>query len=121
MRLSTISLELSGELEDSARVLRVRNGDSSLSFRLGSTASLLAALARARLADEREGWIDRERLLEDLELGGSHLNVLVFRLRRQFADAGIVDAPGIVERGHGRLRLGTTRLRLAPASVAREA
>ena len=38
------------------------------------------------------------------------LNIDVFRIREQFAKAGVVDAAGIIERRPGQLRVGTGRI-----------
>ncbi len=74
---------------------------------------LLLILARKKLADAEHaggdpGWITVSELLRMLPDYGSpeHLNVDVYRLRRLLARAGVADAPSIIERFDGQVRLG---------------
>jgi hypothetical protein len=54
--------------------------------------------------------VDLEDLAHDPRMAPPQLNVDVFRLRRQFADKGVVDAAAIVERRPGQLRVGTGKV-----------
>jgi len=89
----------------------VQTEDKRFSFPLGATVDILRLLAEARV-NTPGGWVDRERLLTELAMTGNRLNVAVFRLRRQFAEAGFIDAVQIVERSRRQLRLGTDRVTL---------
>jgi hypothetical protein len=78
---------------------------------------LLLTLARRRLEEERQGlpetsrgWIDQEDLAHDPSMAPPQLNIDVFRIREQFAKAGVIDAAQIIERRSGQLRLGTDRV-----------
>ncbi|MGD0674462.1 MAG: FHA domain-containing protein [Polyangiaceae bacterium] len=88
---------------------------------MGSRAHnyLLLTLARRRLADAQAGfadpacgWIDHDELAHDPTMAPPQLNIDVFRIRRQFAGAGVLDAVNIVERRtrSRQLRLGTGRI-----------
>ncbi|MGK4008265.1 FHA domain-containing protein [Sorangium sp. So ce1036] len=77
---------------------------------------LLLLLARARLGDRdlglpaaEQGWRFVDELLARLRVDLHHLNVNVFRARRQLARAGVVDAGAVIERRTTtrQLRLGT--------------
>jgi hypothetical protein len=78
---------------------------------------LLLTLARCRLGQglpeatrvDPLGWIEVGELGEMLRMSEQRLNVDVFRLRRMFADLGVLDANNIIERrSHPRsVRLGT--------------
>lgn len=79
----------------------------------------LLALARARLADHGrpladQGWVDQDDLLRRLGCPLNRLHVDVYRIRRQLAAAGVVDADEIVERrGDARsLRIGVARIEI---------
>ncbi len=79
----------------------------------------LLMLARARLRDRtqtdtREGWVLQSDLLTMLRVDANHLLLDIYRLRRQFGEAGIADAARIVERRSGTraLRIGVTRLEI---------
>ena len=82
---------------------------------------LLLTLARERIADQQggeleeadQGWIDQERLIGMLGLSSNQqLNMDVFRVRKEFDKAGIVDAAQVVERrgASKELRIGVAEL-----------
>jgi len=82
---------------------------------------LLLTLARARREDARNGvpdaacgWVYLEDLLNALRTIGTQLNIDVFRIRKQFAAAGLQDAINIVERRprSKQLRIGTGHLEI---------
>jgi hypothetical protein len=56
----------------------------------------------------------QDELGDQLEMDEPHLNVAVFRCRRQLAEAGIAGAAGIVERRRPtrELRLGVPRIEI---------
>jgi hypothetical protein len=81
---------------------------------------LLVTLARRRLDDVAEGlsdaacgWIYQEELGRDPEMCPPQLNIDVFRIRKQFAAAGVPDAANIIER-----RPRTRQIRLGTSSVS---
>ncbi len=83
---------------------------------------LLLTLARRRLEDAAQklpettcGWIYQEDLSRDASMAPPNLNIDVFRIRRQFAALGIVDAANIIERRPvtRQLRIGTGHLTVA--------
>jgi hypothetical protein len=85
---------------------------------------LLLLLARQRLADEASGagpsecgWVYQEQMLSWLRAPQDRLNVDVFRIRKQFAVLGLVNAADIVERRHGtrQMRIGTALLQIVAA------
>ena len=88
---------------------------------------VLLSLARSRLEDRQghastpdglpesaEGWVYQDELAEKLAIDETHLNVAVFRCRRQLAEAGIVDAANIIERRRPtrEVRLGVARIEI---------
>jgi len=82
---------------------------------------LLLDLARRRLADDHlpvaeRGWIERTALAHRLHVDPEHLNVQLFRIRRTFAEAGVIDAGNLLEcrRRPGQVRIGIADLRIAP-------
>lgn len=99
---------------------------------LGARAhhAVLLALARSRLADRKarqapaagsarppessEGWVYQDELADQLAIDETHLNVAVFRCRRQLAEAGIAGAASIIERRRPtrELRLGVSRIEI---------
>jgi hypothetical protein len=96
---------------------------------LGARAhhAVLLTLARSRLEDRKarqaqsagppdssEGWVYQDVLADQLAIDETHLNVAVFRCRRQLAEAGIVGAASIIERRRPtrELRLGVSRIEI---------
>jgi pSer/pThr/pTyr-binding forkhead associated (FHA) protein len=76
---------------------------------------MLLTLARQRAADRNQGlpetscgWMYHDDLQRALALGQQHLNVDVFRIRRQLSDKGLVAAATVIERRprSRQLRLG---------------
>jgi hypothetical protein len=93
---------------------------------LGARAhhAVLLALARGRLADRERGtgegaagWMYHDELARQVALDEPHLNVAVFRCRRQFAEAGIGGAASVIERRRPtrELRIGVARIEIATA------
>lgn len=87
---------------------------------------LLLTLARLRLEDAEQkdlplaehGWIERSDLERMLRIDTQHLNLLVYRARKQFAAIGLHDSSAIIERrtGSSQLRIGTADLLVVPPS-----
>lgn len=80
---------------------------------------LLLTLARERLKHAEagmspgsQGWIERHDLERMLRQTQQHINLAVWRARRQFAEAGFSDAINVVERRGSELRIGTPRLEI---------
>lgn len=79
---------------------------------------LLLTLARARLADAadpslppaEQGWLDVDRLCRMLGADERTLNTWVYRVRRLFAEAGVLDPAAAVARRPGKMRIGSGRL-----------
>jgi pSer/pThr/pTyr-binding forkhead associated (FHA) protein len=94
-------------------------GHKALDLGSRSHNYLLLTLARRRLEDAAEGlpetscgWIYQEDLAHDPTMAPSQMNIDVFRIRKQFAALGIIDAANIVERRPRtrQLRIGVERL-----------
>jgi FHA domain len=100
---------------------------------LGARAhhAVLLLLARSRLEDRKasapatasrkapppdssEGWVYQDELADKLAIDETHLNVAVFRIRRQLAEAGILGAASIIERRRStrEVRLGVARIEI---------
>jgi hypothetical protein len=84
---------------------------------------LLLTLARLRLQDQADpallptshGWVEQSRLIKMLATGVSQLALDIYRARRQFSDAGVVDSAQIVERraSSRELRIGVEKITIA--------
>ena len=116
-------LSLSFHVSRDEEYVRLRASGGVHQFDLGAHSYhyLLLTLARRRqadleegIADSSSGWVYQEDLSHDPSMAPPQLNLDVFRLRRQFAALGIVDAANIVERRPRtrQLRIGTARLQI---------
>jgi hypothetical protein len=65
------------------------------------------------LPDTSSGWVNRDDLANDPRMASPQLNLDVFRIRKQFAVKGVVDAAALVERRSGELRIGTGKIAVA--------
>jgi len=87
---------------------------------------LLLLLARQRLADvarafdpHARGWVEFERLVKWLGMDKAHLNIQIFRLRKQFepvVSRGLIQQD-FVERRRGGVRLGNVGVEIWKGSV----
>ena len=82
---------------------------------------VLLTLARHRLSDAAMGvpdtscgWVYQDDLVQGLSGSSSQLNIDVFRIRKQFAAAGLLNASDIVERRPRtrQLRIGVAKLEI---------
>jgi len=105
--------------------LRMESDGATVSMGARAHNYLLLTLARRRLADVARGlpeatcgWTYQDDLARDMATASTQLiNLDVFRIRKQFAAAGVADAANVIERrsGTGQLRIGTGLL-----SISRE-
>lgn len=100
--------------------LAPRSG-ASIDLRSYSHLVVLLELARVRLEDRRrgigpaqEGWVHREELSRRLGRDVGHINIMIFRLRKQLTDADLMDSANIIERmaRTGMLRVGVVDVRV---------
>jgi len=119
-RLDEMLLRFAVRRDEERVELVALHRDQTLDLKARAHHYLLLVLARARLdqrelPDEQQGWVDQERLLTMHRLDRGQLHLAVFRARRQFGEAGIVDAARVVERSDDqRLRIGAQRLEIRP-------
>ncbi len=105
-------------LDEECTRLRLRQGRHEIDLGERSHHYLLLQLARHRCDEARhgidpgsQGWVDNELLAKELGVDLSHLNILIFRARKQLAEklAGAVDSEPLVERRKGQVRFGCPR------------
>jgi len=112
-------LEFSVSKDEEHVCLRARSG--AYHFDLGERNHhyLLLTLARQRLQDASEGlqesacgWVYQDDFAHDPSMAPQQLSVDVFRIRKQFAAAGVTDAASIIERRPRtkQLRIGVPRI-----------
>lgn len=124
--LATLTLRFSVSRDEEYVALSARSEHHAIDLGARAHHALLLALARSRLEDRKarqatgapaesaEGWVYQDELARQLAIDETHLNVAVFRCRRQLAEAGILGAASIVERRRPtrELRLGVSRIEI---------
>ncbi|SFU88426.1 FHA domain protein [Polaromonas sp. YR568] len=100
------------ELDDAG--LHLDLGERSHHYALLILARLRLADAQRHLAPHAQGWVELERLAKMLGLDPGHLNIQIFRMRKQLALAMPHGAhvPELIERRRGSLRFGSLRFRI---------
>jgi hypothetical protein len=93
----------------------LEQGSTSVSLPSRACLNTLVALARARLEasgpEARRGWVSSLDLADSLRYTPEKVNVDVHRLRKMFQEAGVRNAPQIIERDDSKqLRIGVRRL-----------
>lgn len=115
------NIELSFVVSMDEEHVRVHLHGAGRSIDLGSRNHnyLLLTLARSRLKDAEHGvaegicgWVSQEDLARDPTMTPPQLNLDIFRIRKHFGRAGVVDSASIIERRPRarQLRIGTGRL-----------
>jgi hypothetical protein len=119
-RLEEVQLEFRVSRDEEHVELSVEHGTETIDLGSRSHNYFLLLLARERLADLAKGvadtacgWMDQEALLRALRTRAERLNIDIFRIRKQFGAAGILDAANIVER-----RPGSKQLRIGVGTIA---
>jgi hypothetical protein len=127
--LAMMTLQFSVSRDEEYVALSARGEHHVIDLGARAHHAVLLSLARSRLADRKargaaadrgappessEGWVYQDDLARELAIDETHLNVAVFRCRRQLAEAGIVGAASIVERRRPtrELRLGVARIEI---------
>ncbi len=107
--------------EESTHVL-MQNGEKNIDLLVRSHHYLTLCLARQRAKDmqagideSEQGWVYAEMLAKDLGLDASHLNIQIYRMRKQFVDAlnNACESSNIIERNAGKLRLASKFFRIS--------
>ena len=120
-RRSIPLLHFAVSLDEEHVCLQVRDGDQASDLGERSHHYTLLILARLRFADAQHypdshahGWVELERLSKMLGLDPGHLNIQIFRMRKQLALALPPGAPvpELIERRRGALRFGKLRFRI---------
>jgi hypothetical protein len=129
--LGALTLQFSVSRDEEYVALVARGEHHVIDLGARAHHQVLLTLARSRLEDRKawastegdrkarppessEGWVYQDELAQRLAIDETHLNVAVFRCRRQLAEAGIIGAASIVERRRPtrEVRLGVSRIEI---------
>jgi serine/threonine protein kinase len=123
-RLTEAELVFSLSRDEEYIGLRVECGKDVFDAGARRANYLLLTLARRRLGDEAVGlpksecgWVHQNELEGDPSMAPPQMNIDVYRIRKQLATLGFVDAVNIVERrpADRQLRIGVPRIRIVSA------
>lgn len=89
-------------------------GERTHHYLLMHLARIRAESAAQGLDEKSQGWIDNELLSRQLGIEGPHLNILIFRARKQITDRLMmpIESSRLVERRKGRVRFGNTNFKI---------
>jgi len=119
--LDQLSFIFQTSLDEETTQVFIQSGEQQTDLLVRSHHYLTLTLARQRIkdinagADESEqGWIYAELLAKGLGMDACHLNIQIYRIRKQFVDAlnNSCESNNIIERKGGKLRLASTAIRI---------
>ncbi|WP_440874668.1 FHA domain-containing protein [Thalassotalea sp. PLHSN55] len=114
--LDDIRFTFNTSLDEESTQLFMQTGGENIDLLVRSHHYLTLTLARQRaadmqagLSDSEQGWLYAEHLVKDLGMDASHLNIQIYRIRKQFVDAlnNNCESSDIIERKAGKLRLAS--------------
>lgn len=115
------SLHFNVSLDEEHVRLQVQEADRHFDLGERTHHYTLLTLARLRCADaqrhqdsQAHGWVEMDRLAKMLGVEPGHLNIQIFRMRKQLALAmpGDSHVPELIERRRGSLRFGSLCFRI---------
>ncbi len=124
LHLDSLALRFSVSRDEEYVAVTAHTGNQVIDLGARAHHAVLLMLARCRLEDRSqrgtdealqesaEGWVYQDDLARKLGMDETHLNVAVFRCRRQLSEAGIGGAANIIERRRPtrELRLGVKEI-----------
>ncbi|TVQ88546.1 MAG: FHA domain-containing protein [Deltaproteobacteria bacterium] len=122
LRIPDVELRFYVSRDEETVEIEIRNGTASHRLHARAHNYTLATLARIRMRDAalpeaEQGWVEREVLCDLLKQARPLLNVQMYRLRLQLAEAGVLGVEGLFERRPGKLRVGVAELSEHPLEL----
>jgi len=120
-QLSDMEFIFNLSLDEESTQLELVNGQQKVDLAVRNHHYLLAQLARHRAADaargldsKSRGWIYTDILAGELGLDTTHMNIYIFRLRKQIADSlpTILGLQSLLERRGGKIRFGCEKFKI---------
>lgn len=120
-QLSDMEFVFNLSLDEESTQLELVNGQQKVDLAVRNHHYLLAQLARHRAADaakgldgKSQGWVYTDILANELGLDGTHMNIYIFRLRKQIADSlpAMLGLQSLLERRGGKIRFGCEKFKI---------
>lgn len=114
--LNELTFIFQTSLDEESTHLVIQTGDRNIDLLVRSHHYLTLCLARQRVKDikagfdnSEQGWLYAESLAKDLGVDASHLNIQIYRIRKQFVEAlnNTCETSNIIERNTGKIRLAS--------------
>jgi len=114
--LDELTFRFQTSLDEESTHLFMQCGEQDIDLLVRSHHYLTLCLARQRandiqtgLDESEQGWLYAEQLAKDLGVDASHLNIQIYRIRKQFVEAlnNSCESSNIIERNVGKLRLAS--------------
>ena len=119
--LDELTFTFHTSLDEESTHVFMQSGEHNIDLLTRSHHYLTLCLARQRAKDIQEGyedseqgWVYAELLAKDLGVDASHLNIQIYRIRKQFVDAlnNACESSNIIERNAGKIRLASKSFRI---------
>ncbi|XPF94430.1 FHA domain-containing protein [Colwellia sp. RE-S-Sl-9] len=119
--LDELTFVFQTSLDEESTHVFMQSGEEEIDLAVRCHHYLTLYLARQRardinagINDSEQGWIYAEQLAKDLGLEANHLNIQIYRIRKQFVDAlnNTCESSNIIERNAGKLRLASKSFRI---------
>jgi hypothetical protein len=120
-QLSDMEFVFNLSLDEESTQLELFGNKQKVDLAVRNHHYLLAHLARRRASDaargldiKSQGWIYTDQLATDLGLDTTHMNIYIFRLRKQIADSlpTTVGLQSLLERRGGKIRFGCEKFKI---------
>ena len=119
--LSDMEFVFNLSLDEESTQLELISNQQKIDLAVRNHHYLLAHLARHRAADtargldnKSQGWVYTDQLANELGLDATHMNIYIFRLRKQIADCvpTVVGLQCLLERRGGKIRFGCEKFKI---------
>jgi len=119
--LDDLTFVFKTSLDEETTQVSLQSNDQNIDLLVRSHHYLTLNLARQRGKDiqshvdeSEQGWVYAEMLAKEMGLDACHLNIQIYRIRKQFVDAlnNCCDTNNIIERKAGKIRLASKFFRI---------
>jgi pSer/pThr/pTyr-binding forkhead associated (FHA) protein len=120
-QLNDVEFVFNMSLDEESTQLELIHGEQKVDLAVRNHHYLLAQLARHRAADaakgldgKSQGWVYTDILANELGLDSTHMNIHIFRLRKQIADSmpTLAGMQTLLERRGGKIRFGCDKFKI---------
>jgi len=120
-KLTNMDFVFNLSLDEETTQLELQHGEHTIDLGVRSHHYLLAQLVRHHAEDikrgldsKSQGWVYTDQLAHELGLDVTHLNIHIFRLRKQFSDSlpNTLNMQYLLERRGGKIRFGCNNYKI---------